>query len=52
MPSAEASLWKRPVVLEYLRHIFPGMPHLFTESNVLTPSALPGYADGMVVTCE
>ena len=31
----------RPVVLEYLRHIFPGMPHLFTESNVLTPSAPP-----------
>jgi len=45
-----ASFGRRPVVLEYLRHIFPGTPPLFTESNVLTPSALPGYADGMVVS--
>ena len=44
-----ASFGRRPVVLEYLRHMFADMPGLFTEANVLTPGALPGFHDGMDV---
>ena len=44
-----ASFGRRPVVLEYLRHMFADNPGLFTEANVLTPGALPGFNDGMDV---
>ena len=42
-----ASFGRRPVVLEYLRHMFADEPGVFTEANVLTPGALPGCHDGM-----
>ena len=44
-----ASFGRQPVVLEYMRRIFADVPGLFTEANVLTPGALPGYQDGMDV---
>jgi hypothetical protein len=44
-----ASFGRRPVVLEYLRHMFADEPGVFTEANVLTPGALPGCHDGMEV---